>query len=127
MKITSLVSRLLLGLIFTVFGLNGFLHFIPQPPPTGVAGQFLGALYVSRYLGAIFLVQLASGVLLLVNRFVPLALACLAPVLVNIVLFHACMAPHGYGPAVLAALLWIVLFVRERAAFAPLLSARKAA
>lgn len=124
MKIAFLASRLLLGLIFTVFGLNGFLHFLPQPPLPSVAGQFFGALYVSHYLAAIFLVQLLAGVLLLSNRFVPLALAALAPVIVNIALFHTCMSPHGYGPAVLAVVCWIVLFVRERAAFAPLFSAR---
>jgi putative oxidoreductase len=127
MKITALVARLLLGLMFTVFGLNGFLHFIPQPPPSGLAAQFFGALYVSHYLSAIFLTQLVGGVLLLLNRFVPLALALLAPVLVNIALFHLCMAPHDFGPAVLGFVLWVVLFIRERSAFAPLFVARKAA
>lgn len=126
MKLTATVSRVLLGLIFTVFGLNGFLHFIPAPPPPGLAGQFFGALYLSHYLGAIFAFQLAGGVLLLANRFVPLALALLAPVLVNIVLFHVCLSPHAYGPAVAAAALWIVLFIREREAFAPLFVARRA-
>jgi uncharacterized membrane protein YphA (DoxX/SURF4 family) len=127
MKITALIARLLLGLIFTVFGLNGFLNFIHQPPPSGLAAQFFGALYVSHYLSAIFLTQLVGGVLLLLNRFVPLALAMLAPVLVNIVLFHVCMAPHDFAPAILALVLWFVLFIRERSAFAPLFAARKAA
>ena len=127
MKIAALVARLLLGFMFTVFGLNGFLHFIPQPPPSGLAAQFFGALYVSHYLSAIFLTQLVGGVLLLINRFVPLALALLAPVLVNIALFHLCLSPHDFGPAVLGVVLWVVLFIRERSAFAPLLAARKAA
>src|SRR5215470_11438580 len=78
MKILTNISRFLLALIFTIFGLNGFLHFIPMPPPTGVAGQFFGALFVSNYLVPIFALQLISGVLLLVNRFVPLALTILA-------------------------------------------------
>jgi uncharacterized membrane protein YphA (DoxX/SURF4 family) len=126
MKIATLIARLLLGLMFTVFGLNGFLTFIHQPPPSGLAAQFLGALYLSHYLSAIFLTQLVGGVLLLLNRFVPLALALLAPVLVNIVLFHVCLAPHDFAPAVLALVLWVVLFIRERSAFAPLFVARRA-
>jgi putative oxidoreductase len=120
MKTLVLISRILLGLIFLVFGLNGFLHFIPAPMPTGVAGQFFGALFVSHYLAAIFALQLVAGVLLLANRFVVLAIAILAPILVNIALFHACMAPAGFAPAVIAVALWSVLFIRERAAFSPL-------
>lgn len=120
MKAITLVSRILLGLIFVVFGLNGFLHFLPSPMPPGVAGQFFGALYVSHYLAFIFLVELLGGLLVLSGRFLPLGLAVLAPVLVNIVLFHACMLPHGAGPAIVAVLLWIFLFVRERRAFAGL-------
>src|ERR1700686_5471737 len=83
------------GVIFLVFGLNGFLNFIPLPPPGGMAGQFMGALYASHYLWVIFAFQLVAGALLLVNRYVPLAVAVLAPVLVNILTFHALMAPSG--------------------------------
>ena len=61
MKILNKVSRFLLGLIFLIFGLNGFLHFIPMPPPSGVAGQFFGALFVSNYLVPIFGLQVISG------------------------------------------------------------------
>ena len=68
MKITLVIARFLLGLIFLVFGLNGFLHFIPAPPPSGTAGQFVGALFVSHYLVPIFLLQIISAVLLLLNR-----------------------------------------------------------
>lgn len=79
MKTVSSVAQMLLGVLFTVFGLNGFLHFIPMgPPPTGLAGQYLGALAVSHYLPVVFAFQLASGILLLANRYVPLALAILA-------------------------------------------------
>jgi putative oxidoreductase len=127
MKTFVLISRLLLGLLFTVFGLNGFLHFIPAPMPTGLAGQYMGALFVSHYLAVIFALQLVAGVLLLANRFVRVALVILAPILVNIALFHACMAPAGFAPAVIAIALWSVVFYRERAAFAPLLAARSAA
>ncbi|HKB56646.1 MAG TPA: DoxX family protein [Lacunisphaera sp.] len=127
MKTIVLISRLLLGLMFTVFGLNGFLHFIPAPMPTGIAGQYIGALFVSNYLAAVFALELLAGVLLLANRFVRAALVILAPILVNIALFHACMAPAGFAPAVIAVALWSVVFYRERAAFAPLLAARSAA
>ena len=72
MKITAFIARFLLGIIFLVFGLNGFLHFIPSSPPSGTAGQFVGALFVTHYLVPIFLLQIISAVLLLVNRYVPL-------------------------------------------------------
>lgn len=127
MKIAVLLARLLLGLLFAVFGLNGFLHFIPMPPPQGVAGQFMGALFVSKYLIPIFALQLLGGVLLLANRFVPLALAILAPIIVNILLFHVTMAPQGLGLALVTLALWAALFVRERAAFAGLFTVRSVA
>src|SRR3954447_18882414 len=95
MKTASVVARYLAGVIFLVFGLNGFLSFIPLPPPQGVAGQFMGALYMSHYLWVIFASQVLAGILLLVNRYVPLAVAVLAPLIVNILVFHALMAPSG--------------------------------
>src|SRR5947207_15749547 len=89
MKIVSLIARLLLGLIFVVFGLNGFLNFLSMGPmPAGLAGQFIGALFLSHYLWVVAGLQVAGGVLLLVNRFVPLALVLLGPVIVNILLYH---------------------------------------
>jgi len=85
MKIAALIARLLLGLIFVVFGLNGFLNFLSMGPmPTGVAGQFIGALFQSHYLHAVAAVQVVGGLLLLVNRFVPLALVLLGAVIANI-------------------------------------------
>jgi putative oxidoreductase len=128
MKTLSFVSRVLLGLVFLTFGLNGFLHFLPAPPPpAGLAGQYIVALFVSHYLSVVFALEATAGLLLLANRFVPLALAILAPILVNIVLFHACLAPQGYAPAVISVALWAVLFFRERAAFSGLLVAKGAA
>ncbi len=124
MKIASSIARYLAGLIFLVFGLNGFLHFIPLPPPNGMAAQFMGALYVSHYLTVIFAVQVVGGVLLLVNRFVPLALAILAPVIVNILSFHALMAPSGLPLALFVTVLWALVFVYVRSAFAALFQAR---
>ena len=117
MKIASLIARYLLGLIFVVFGANGFLHFIPMPPPPGVAGQFMGALFVSHVLVVIFLLQLAGGILLLAGRYVPLALVLLGPVIVNIVLFHAFMAPSGLPLATVVVVLWLLVAWSVRSAF----------
>src|SRR5260370_33115359 len=97
MKILTNISRFLLGFIFLVFGLNGFLHFIPIPPPSGVAGQFLGSMFVTKYLLFVFAIQLIGGVLLLINRYVALALTILGPIIVNILLFHGLMSPAGIG------------------------------
>jgi hypothetical protein len=105
-------------------GLNGFLNFIPLPPPGDIAGQFMSALYVSHYLWVIFAFQVIAGVLLLVNRYVPLAVAILAPVLVNILTFHALMAPSGLPLALFVALLWIVIFIEVRPAFSVLFQSR---
>jgi putative oxidoreductase len=124
MKIAQSIARVLLGLLFLVFGLNGFLHFIPMPPPSGLAGQYLGALFVSHYLAAVFLLEVAGGFLLLINRFVPAALVLLGPVLVNILLFHCLMAPEGLPLALAAAALWAVTFWRARRAFAGILQAK---
>jgi putative oxidoreductase len=124
MKTASTIARYLSGVIFLVFGLNGFLHFIPLPPPSGVAGQFMGALFVSHYLTLIFALQVIGGVLLLANRYVPLALAILAPVIVNILSFHALMAPSGLPLALFVTVLWALVFVHVRTAFAALFQAR---
>jgi putative oxidoreductase len=124
MKTASTVARYLAGVIFLVFGLNGFLHFIPLPPPSGVAGQFMGALFVSHYLTLIFALQVIGAVLLLANRYVPLALAILAPVIVNILSFHALMAPSGLPLALFVTVLWAMVFAYVRSAFAPLFQAR---
>ncbi len=120
MKTTLLITRSLLGLIFLGFGLNGFFHFIPLPPPSGLAGQFMGALFVSHFLVVVFLLQVTGGALLLVNRFVPLALVLLGPVIVNILLFHAFMAPAGLPLAIVTAALWGTVFFGVRRAFAGL-------
>ena len=117
MKIATLIARILLGLLFLVFGLNGFLHFIPMPPPSGLAGQYMGVLFISHYLTFVFAVQVLGGALLLANRFVPLALILLGPILVNILLFHSLMAPEGLPMALFATVLWAILFYGARRAF----------
>ena len=124
MRIAAAIARYLAGAIFLVMGLNGFLNFIHFPPPTGTAAQFMGALYVSHYLWVIFAFQVVGGALLLVNRYVPLAVAILAPVLVNIIVFHITMAPAGLPLALFVALLWAVIFVDVRPAFSGLFQSR---
>ena len=124
MRIASIIARYLSGVIFLVMGLNGFLNFLPLPAPGGIAAQFMGVLYVSHYLWVIFAFQVIAGVLLLVNRYVPLAVAVLAPVIVNILTFHALMAPSGLPLALVVAALWTVIFIDVRPAFAGLFQSR---
>ena len=121
MKIVFLVARLLLGLIFLVFGLNGFLNFISMGPmPTGLAGQFIGALVMSHYFWVVAALQVAGGALLLVNRFVPLALVLLGPVIVNIILYHVFLNPSGVVPAIVVTILWGIVFCGHRQYFSGL-------
>jgi putative oxidoreductase len=124
MKILTNTSRLLLGFIFLVFGLNGFLHFIPMPPPSGAAGQFLGSMFVTKYLLFVFAIQLIGGVLLLINRYVPIALTILGPIIVNVLLFHSLMNPDGIVLALFVTILWGVVFASVRSAFAGIFQAR---
>ncbi|MEY2556405.1 MAG: putative oxidoreductase [Verrucomicrobiota bacterium] len=124
MKTTIVIARFLLGLIFLTFGLNGFFHFIPASLPSGTAGQFVGALFVSNYLVVVFLLQLVGAMLLLINRYVPLALTLLAPVIVNILLFHLLMALAGLPLALVVTVLWIIVFLSVRSAFDGLLQPR---
>jgi putative oxidoreductase len=118
MKIVILIARLLLGLVFVVFGLNGFLNFLSMGPmPTGLAGQFIGALFVSHYLWVIAGLQLIGGLLLLVGRFVPLGLTLLGPILVNILCYHIFLNPAGIGLALVVTILWFVVFYGYRQYF----------
>src|ERR1017187_5851025 len=124
MRTVSTIARYLAGVIFLVIGLNGFLNFIPLPPPGGIAGQFMGVLYVSHYLWVIFAFQVIAGLLLLVNRYVPLAVAVLAPVIVNILTFHALMAPSGLPLALFVTALWALIFIDVRPAFSSVFQSR---
>jgi uncharacterized membrane protein YphA (DoxX/SURF4 family) len=127
MKITSIVARYLLGLMFTVFGLNGFLNFIHQPPPANpVAMQFLVAVSASHFAAFFFLLQVLGGLLLLFGSFVPLALTLLAAELYNILAFHLTMSPATIAPALLASVLWILVFLQYRESFHSIFSAKPA-
>lgn len=123
MKIAVLIARILLGLIFLFFGLNGFFNFLHAQLPGGTAGQFLGALFVSHYLLAIAAFQVIGGVLMLIGRFIPIGLVILGPVLVNILLFHITMAPAGILPGLVCTILWFIIFAGHRSSFAGILSA----
>jgi hypothetical protein len=125
MKIASTIARLLLGLVFTVFGLNGFLHFIPNMAMPDQAVALFTAFAGSGYMIAlIFCTQTIGGIFLLTGMYVPLGLAILAPVVVNIFMFHLYLAPGGLGIASVVAALELFLVWSNRAAFAPMLRAK---
>ncbi len=124
MRVVTVVARILLGLTFTVFGANGFLFFFPAPPIPGLAGDFMHVTFVSHYLWLISGVQLIAGLLLLIDRYAPLALIVLAAMLANIWTFHITLLHSGFPGPIVATILWIIVAGSERRAFAPLLRPR---
>ncbi len=121
MKKATIAIRILMGLIFLVFGLNGFFRFLPMPPMEGQAGEFIALLMASKLLYAVKFIEIASSVLLLSGRYVSLGLLLLAPIIFNIFWFHVMLAPEGapMGVALLAMegfMLW-----NHKKAYAPLL------
>ena len=113
MKYVIHIVRILLGLLFVVFGSNAFLHFIPMPPLEGLSGQFIGALAQSGYIYVIAGLQVVGGLCLLVaSRFVATGLILLGPIIVNIVLYHIFLDRSGLSMAVCISvmslfLLWV--------------------
>ncbi len=126
MKIVALVARILLGLAFLAAGVMKFLPFPQGPMPPGTAGQFMGALMSSHYIWAIGIFEVAGGILLLVNRYVPLGLCLLAPVIVNILLTGVLLTHMALGSGIVVAILWILAYSRVRSAFAGIFQARTA-
>lgn len=127
MKIAAVIARYLLGLIFLVFGLNHYLSFIPMGPiPATPAGQFMTAMLVTHYIFVVAFFEVAPAVLLLANRYVPLALTFLGPVIFNILLTNILMAPQGLPAGGLVTVLWLLLAWRNRSAFAGIFAARGA-
>lgn len=121
------IARIIMGLAFLVFGLNGFLHFIPQPKdamPEGVTALMTGFMKSGYMMPLIFGTQTLVGVLLLINCFVPLALALIAPVIVNIICFHVFLMPSTIAPGIVVAVLELYLAWSYRKAFAPMLAMR---
>lgn len=116
------VVRVLLGLMFLLFGLNGFLNFIPAPKdiPQDIM-TLMGGLMKAGYMTVVSGAEVLIAVLLLTNRFVPLALAMLAPVIVGILTFHIAMQPSTIGPGIVVLLMELYLAWVYRAAFRPML------
>src|SRR5262245_48418107 len=122
---TSKIARILLGLAFAVFASNYFLPFLPPPgapPPNAMA--FLAAFAGSHFLGFVKTIELVTALLLLSNRFVPLALTLLAPILVGITAFHILLEPAGLALPLVLVALEVVVAWSYRSAFAPMLRAR---
>jgi putative oxidoreductase len=123
MKIVTIAARVrvLLGLVFVFFDSNAFFNFVRMPPlPPSSGGQFLTALTASHYLMLVGGAQALGGLLLLINRFVPLGLAILGPVIVNILAFYLLMSREGISIASLVAILWLFRFYAYREYFATL-------
>ncbi len=118
MKNAVLVVRILLGLIFLVFGLNGFLHFLPPPVMVGDAGVLLALLMTHQWMTFVFLLELIGGILLLVGRFVPVGLTLLGPIIVNILLFHIHFDPSGIAVPLVVLVLELFLIYAYWPAFA---------
>lgn len=118
MKIVAMIARILLGAIFVFFGSNLLFHFLHSAMPTGTFGLYMTALFSSHYIIAVGLFQVIGGLLLLVNRYVPLALVILGAIIVNILLVHFLMAPSGIPLALVVMLLWLLVYWRHRTAFA---------
>jgi hypothetical protein len=127
MKIVVTVARILLGLIFAFFGANLLFHFLPNPElPPGPLKDFSTVMAVTHYMTVVGFFQFVPGVLLLINRYVPLALTVLAAVLVNILTTHILVMHGGFPMPIVVALLWCVVFWQHRGAFAGIFSARAA-
>jgi uncharacterized membrane protein YphA (DoxX/SURF4 family) len=122
MKILTIIVRVLLGLMFLVFGSNAFLQFIPAPElPKNLAGDFSRVFMASGYMYVIGAMQIIGGLLLLIGRFVPLGLTSLGAIIFNILAFHALMAPETIAPGLVVTVMELFLVWRYREAFAGLL------
>jgi uncharacterized membrane protein YphA (DoxX/SURF4 family) len=121
------IARVLLGILFLIFGLNGFLNFMPAPKdlPQDIITVNM-ALMKAGYINVVSAVEIVVALLLLINRFVPLALALLAPILVGILTFHITMWPATIGPGIVVTLLELFLAYSYRKAFCPMLAAKVA-
>lgn len=125
--IVAHIARVLLGLIFLVFGLNKFLHFIPVPPPTGIAGEFMFGLSKSPYFFPFLaFIEVLSGALLLSGVMVPLALLLLFPISINILFFHMALAPANLGMALFIMAAHILLAVYYWSVYKPIFKVENA-
>jgi putative oxidoreductase len=124
MKILTLVARVLLGLLFIVFGLNVFLRFLPMPPYPGDGGVLMGLMFRYGWFSLYGFIEMVGGAFVLFGRYVALGLILLGAMIVNILLFHLTLSPSTIGPGVFAAILEIILLYEYRASFKTILSAQ---
>ena len=124
MNTAATIARFVLGLVLIVFGMNGFLDFIPLGPVPALAGQFAAALIQSHFMAVVLTLEVLSGLLLVTNSYGLLATTFIAPVIVNILLFHLFMAPAGLPIAAFVAALWVVTAYPYRALVSPLFQRR---
>jgi putative oxidoreductase len=120
LKYIILTTRLLQGLLFFVFGLNNILHFIPMPAPSGDALIWMQIMAGHGWFTFIGVLMVVAGLLLLVGRFVPLAIVILAPIIVNIMLYHTLLWPHGIALGIVVTVLELILLVAYHRSFLPL-------
>lgn len=112
MKNINMIARILLGLIFLVDGLNGFLHFMPSQPINGSAGVFIGGLIGSGYFFQFLQIcEIVAGLALLIDILVPLFLLFLAPITINIFLFHLFLERDGFILSTFLLLLHIYVLI----------------
>jgi len=126
MKILTIVARVLLGLMFVVFGLNIFLHFIPMKPIPGDGGTLMGLMFMHGWFSLYGFIEMVGGAFVLFGRYVAVGLILLGAMIVNILLFHLTLAPQpaAMAPGILAAILEIILLYAYRASFKGVLSAK---
>jgi len=121
MKIATIITRSLLGLLFAVMGSNKILHFLPMPPMSGQAGAFMGAMFETHYIYVVVACEVIGGLLLLTGRYAPLGLTLVGPVVVNILAFHTFMAPSGLPMALIVSALALFLLWSYREHFVGLI------
>jgi uncharacterized membrane protein YphA (DoxX/SURF4 family) len=124
MKVMVLIARILMGLVFVVFGFNKVVTFLPMPMPTGEAGALMLLWYTHKWLVVYGLIETASGLMLLIGRFVPLGLTLLAGVGLNILLFQITFAPKGLPIPLVLTALEVFLVYAYRASFAGIFAAK---
>lgn len=119
--VATQIARVVLGLIFLIFGLNGFLNFIPMPPPTGIAGQFAFGLSKAPYFFPFLaLIQVVVGFLLLSGLLVPFAIVLLFPISLNIFFFHLMLEPAGLGMALFIMVAHVLLIIKYWHVYRPI-------
>ncbi|MCU4162799.1 hypothetical protein [Carboxylicivirga caseinilyticus] len=122
MSKVALITRYILGVLLVIFGLNGFFNFIPMDAPTGVAGEFMMGLFKSGYVFPVIkLIEIATGVAFLTNRFTALASIVFMPIAINILLYHAVLEPASGLIAYVVFVFALIQLIAHKAYYMPLL------